>query len=203
MKFEVINRKFTETVAEWMAKGYTINTASMGGSQGEIAKIDLTDGTEIVRVLLDGFTTHPTRGGNRHYSLEGVKLVVGRVTDKVVPNSEDTWSHIWNNRLEILSCEDFYQIGEPHRNGAVWYGSESEAMAQQDKNRSRFHARWVSCNQDLGDAAKELVLPYVRRQPKCKTIKASEIESVTRRSNDRNSKNHYYIKVRGKELRLK
>ena len=203
MKFESINRKFTETVAEWMAKGYTINTASMGGSQGEIAKVDLTDGKEIVRIMLDGFTTHPTRDGSRCYSLEGVRLVVGRATDRVVPNSEDTWGHIWNNRLEVLTCKEFYQIGEPHRNGSVWYGSESEAMAQQDKSRARFNARWVSCSQDLGDVAKVIVLPYVRRQPKCKTIKVSEIERVTRRSNDSASKNYYYIKIRGKELRLK
>lgn len=56
MKYIDINRKFTETVSSYIAQGYIINTASMSGSQGEIAHIDLTDGKQIVRVLLDSFT---------------------------------------------------------------------------------------------------------------------------------------------------
>lgn len=202
MKFEFINRRFTEVVAEWLAKGYTINTASMAGSQGEIGKIDLTDGKEIIRVLLDTFTTHPDRKNGKCYSLEGVQLIVGRVTDKVIPNSEDTWNHIWNNRLEVLSCEEYYQIGRAHRDNSKWYGTEAEAVAQQDKSRSRYHARWTTNNQTLGDMAAVIVLPYIRRQPKCKKVKATEIESVIKRISD-SGKNSYYVKFRGKELRLK
>lgn len=48
MKYIDINRKFTETVSSYIAQGYIINTASMSGSQGEIAHIDLTDGKQIV-----------------------------------------------------------------------------------------------------------------------------------------------------------
>lgn len=35
MKYIDINQKFTAKVAEYIAKGYTINTATMSGSQGE------------------------------------------------------------------------------------------------------------------------------------------------------------------------
>lgn len=66
MKFIDINRKFTAAVSSYMAQGYYINAASMSGSQGEIAHIDLTDGKQIVRVLLDSFTRpklSPTSGG--------------------------------------------------------------------------------------------------------------------------------------------
>lgn len=202
MKFEIINRRFTETVSEWLTKGYTINTASMCGSQGEIGKIDLTDGKEVIRILLDTFTTHPDRKNGRYYSLEGVQLIVGRVTDPVVPNSEDTWNHIWNNHLEVLSCEEYYQIGRAHRDNSKWYGTEAEAIAQQDKSHGRYRARWTSCNQTLGDAAAVIVLPFIRRQPKCRSAKVCEIESVIKRTSD-SGKNSYYVKFRGKELRLK
>ena len=47
-----------------------------------------------------------------------------------------------------------------------------------------------------------IVLPYIRRQPKCKKVKATEIESVIKRISD-SGKNSYYVKFRGKELRLK
>lgn len=52
MKYIDINQKFTAKVAEYIAKGYTINTATMSGSQGEVAHVDLTDGKQVVRVLL-------------------------------------------------------------------------------------------------------------------------------------------------------
>lgn len=202
MKFEIINRRFTETVSEWLTKGYTINTASMCGSQGEIGKIDLTDGKEVIRILLDTFTMHSARNSEKWYSLEGVKLIVGRVTDPVVPNSEDTWNHIWNNHLEVLSCEEYYQIGRAHRDNSKWYGTEAEAIAQQDKSHSRYRARWTSINQTLSDEAAVIVLPFIRRQPKCKRAKACDIESVIKRTSD-SGKNSYYVKFRGKELRLK
>ena len=47
MKFIDINRKFTAAVSSYMAQGYYINAASMSGSQGEIAHIDLTDGKQM------------------------------------------------------------------------------------------------------------------------------------------------------------
>ena len=58
MKYIDINQKFTAKVAEYIAKGYTINTATMSGSQGEVAHVDLTDGRQVVRVLLDSFTEY-------------------------------------------------------------------------------------------------------------------------------------------------
>ena len=53
MTREDVNRIFTERVTELIAQGYHINTGSMPGSQGEIAKVDLRKGSEIIRVLLE------------------------------------------------------------------------------------------------------------------------------------------------------
>ena len=206
MKFESINHKFTEKVAEWIVKGYTINTASMGGSQGEVGKVDLTDGKEIIRILLDNFGRPCERIGDRYYSLEGVKLIVGRVTDKVIPNSPDTWSNVWNEHLEILSCEEFYQIGRQHRNGSKWYGTKAEAMAQQEKSSARYSTRRNDASRELSDQAKEIVLPFIRRQPRCKTVRLSEIERVTKRESERRAGGRfgqYIIAVRGQTYTMK
>ena len=70
MKFIDINRKFTAAVSSYMAQGYYINAGTMGGSQGEVAHIDLTNGTEIIRVLLTTF--------NNYLGTEGVELIVGQ-----------------------------------------------------------------------------------------------------------------------------
>lgn len=80
MKYIDINQKFTAKVAEYIAKGYTINTATMSGSQGEVAHVDLTDGNQVVRVLLDSFTEYDSFN-----SLSGLEIVVGAPADKVVP----------------------------------------------------------------------------------------------------------------------
>lgn len=81
MKFIDINREFTAAASSYIAQGYIINTASMSGSQGEIAHIDLTDGKQIVRVLLDRFSEWED-----YNQLGGLKLVVGIATDNVKPN---------------------------------------------------------------------------------------------------------------------
>lgn len=66
MKFIDINREFTAAANSYMAQGYYINAGTMGGSQGEVAHIDLTNGTEIIRVLLTTF--------NNYLGTEGVKM---------------------------------------------------------------------------------------------------------------------------------
>lgn len=55
MKYADINKRYTEIVSEYMAAGYTLNSSTMSGSQGEIASIDLTDGKAIIRVLVSRF----------------------------------------------------------------------------------------------------------------------------------------------------
>ena len=82
MKYADINKRFTEIVAEYISKGYTINTASMRGSQGEIAKVDLTNGTEIIRVMVNNFS-------DLSNGIDGIQITVGRSTDKALPNSSN------------------------------------------------------------------------------------------------------------------
>lgn len=56
--FADINRRYTDIVNDYIQSGYDINTSTMSDSQGEIAKIDLTNGTEIVRILIDDSTDY-------------------------------------------------------------------------------------------------------------------------------------------------
>ena len=71
-----INRAFTEKLTELLGRGYQIHPGTMGGSQGEIAHVDLYRGDEIIRVLLD----HSAGRGEKP---DGVRLVVGRNTDRI------------------------------------------------------------------------------------------------------------------------
>lgn len=205
MKFEQINKRFTETVAEWMAKGYTFNTATMDGHQGEIAKVDLTDGKEIIRINLATDSEPWFRVGEKGYKLEGVQLTVGRITDRITPNSSSTWDTAWTSRMEILTSETFYEIGRGSRDGSKWYGSRAEAMAQQDKQWERYKARFTEKRTEMTGRAFAIVLPYIRRQPRCKSVALSEIEKVTKvRSESRSGRKftQYLVTARGKTYQL-
>lgn len=207
MKFEQINHRFTETVTEWLTKGYTFNTTTMAGHQGEIAHVDLTDGKEVIRILLDKFSSL-SRSDILNY-FDGIKLIVGRVTDAVTPNGTDNWETVWNNRLEIISCEEFYEIGSRKPKGYVWYGTKEEAVAQQAKNFSRYKSSHVSAWKEFPDSAKAVVLPFIKKQPKCKSARISDISKVVKKTTWKVEDNtireyaRYTVEAKGHEYRLR
>ena len=137
MKYVDINKRFTEIVSEYIAKGYTLNMASMNGSEGEISKVDLTDGKEILRVLIRRFDDCESLD-----SLTGVEITVGRVPeeDRVAPHDDSSWFTPWNNHLEQLRQERFFLVGESQR-GGKFYGARQEAEAAQAVRLQRYRAK--------------------------------------------------------------
>lgn len=137
MKYVDINKHFTEIVSEYIAAGYTLNTASMNGSEGEISKVDLTDGKEILRVLVRRFDDCESL-----FNLTGVEITVGRVPeeDRVTPHDDSSWFTPWNNHLEQLRQERFFQVGESQR-GGKFYGARQEAEAAQSVRLQRYRAK--------------------------------------------------------------
>ena len=163
-----INRAFTEKVTELLSRGYQIYPGTMGGSQGEIAHVDLYRGNEIIRVLLDHSAGHGEKP-------DGVRLIVGRNTDRIRMNCFDKLGNtIWNNHLEILSEIEFCQIGENY------YTDAEAGRAIQKKRDARRRARRDTIRRDLPDAFKCAALKYVQRQPRMKSCKLSDITHVTR-----------------------
>ena len=70
-----VRRIYTQKVSELLAKGYQIHYETMSGSQGELAHIDLSDGNEILRVLLEREGNYGGSYGNI------VRLRVGRCNE--------------------------------------------------------------------------------------------------------------------------
>lgn len=134
MTYADINKRFTEIVAEYIGKGYTINSATMGGSQGERAKIDLTDGNEIIRILFNDFYDY-----GEGYT-DGMEIIIGRSLGDAKPHSSSDMDRIWNHKLEVLACERFHTIGISRKNG-VFYGTEDEAKAAGKLRTERYIAR--------------------------------------------------------------
>ena len=163
-----INRAFTERVTELLSRGYQIYPGTMGGSQGEIASVDLYKGDEIIRVLLDHSAGHSEKP-------DGIRLIVDRNTDRIRMNCFDKLGNtIWNNHLAILSEIEFCQIGENY------YTDAETGRAIQKKRDARRRARRETIRRDLPNAFKCAALKYVQRQPRMKSCKLSDITRVTR-----------------------
>ncbi len=180
MKSNEINAIFAAKTAEYLNAGYQINTNTMNGSQGEIAKIDFRKGNEVIRVLLK----QETIWGESFRTSEAVVLTIGRCTDERVIN-EVGFSRsniIWNERLEVIEKRVFLKMGSNRE--ADWYleGKDAEVAMQKHYERitSRFH---VNQNEGIdynSDAVKKILLPAVRRHLGKPHLKLNRIAKVTR-----------------------
>ena len=186
MKKSEIMKIFTAKVAELMAQGMWINGETMRGTQGEICKVDLTDGQRLVRVLLaDGRTDF-------HDTLE---LTVGEATNDRW--KRDSSATVWNDSLKETDRDVFYKIRRD------WYvDSFQEAERISDLHMARVKARenagadWRGATHyqfPNGAAARKIVLPALRRNPGCKSKRASDIVRVYKETF--RGKNTYFIET--------
>lgn len=198
MEFKEINQKFTEVIGAYINLGYRFNLSTMSGTEGEIAKADMTDGERIVRVVLSRFSCF-----EEDWNLEGVEIIVGEVTDKAIPDSSDNFRNtVWNDHLKVIASKRFYQIGNENRNGEKFFGTKEEAIKAAEKK----YDRWASnhertCKHALPEESKKVALSFIKRQPHCKSCKLSDIQSVYSIHDDEH--NAYYVVAKFRTFQLR
>ncbi len=197
MKKQDIRNLFTQKVTELLNQGYTLFPDTMGGSQGEIAHIDLSNGSEILRVLLCR-DTHWERGEGGYIG-DSVRLTVG----KAAPDTRvfENWDGIvWNNRLETRFEIEWAWIGSNRRSD--WYTTMEEGRRISRLQLERFKARHGQSVEVLGDAFKSAALKWLRKQPRMKTCKLEDIEQVQRVWDD-DGKRRFEIIAKGKRYTIR
>lgn len=188
--FKEINKRYTEIVAEYIGKGYTINTTSMNGSQGEIAKVDLTNGEEIIRVMINSFFSY----GAGHDG--GVEIIIGKSTDNVKPNSSDNWNTVWNGKLKVLHSEKFFKLYTDRQHETV-YGTEEEAQAIADKKFERYCRRSAKASApEMNEKKREIAKRIIRREFGAKRIAEADVKI------SKNGKK-YIVSYKGKTYTLR
>lgn len=203
MKSTEINAIYAAKVAEFLAAGYSINTNSMNGSQGEIAKIDFRKGDEVIRVMLSSETIW----GDHFRTADAIVLTVGRCTDERVINATGFGRDaiIWNERLEVIEKRTFFQFGR--RRDCDWYLEGKEAEEALERNRQRMHIHWEieraeddrTRTKDItSDELKTILIPAVRRHMGKPKMKAERIAKITRRWKE--NRFEYTITTVGKNL---
>ena len=196
-----LDRKVTDIVTDYISRGYTINLATMQSLSGdEMGKVDVTNGKEVIRILLEEFReTVEWVDGKWNFRLPGVRLVVGRATEKLTPHRRGI-DGIWNHRLDIISEEKFYRVGDRCWKDD-WYGTKDEAIAREKKHRQRLRNSWEGEYVLFGENAKAIVLPFLRRQKNCKTATAKNITRVSKRYRDGHP-TEYVVAYKGRDFVL-
>lgn len=181
MNKDDISRIYTSKIAELLSAGYQINPWTMSGSQGEIAKVDLTNGSEIIRVLIETSYEFPIG--------EIVTITIGRVV-------EQGGLTIWNHRLEVCSQIKFAQIAEDY------YTTYDEGVKIEEKRAQRF-ARCANLpSPDLSDAYKMIALRWIQRKPRMKSCQLKDIKRMIR-MDDGCGRNRYYITAKNKDFTIR
>lgn len=203
MKSAEINAIYAAKAAEYLAAGYTINTNSMNGSQGEIAKIDFRKGDEVIRLMLNSETIW----GEDYRTADAIVLTVGRCTDERVINTKGFGRDaiIWNERLEVIEKRIFFQFGR--RRDCDWYLEGEEAEEALTKNRQRSHLRWEieraeesrTRTKDItSDQIKAILISAVRRHMNKPKLKVERIAKIVR--SRKNGRFEYTVTTIGKNV---
>ena len=108
IKMEDINKTYTEIIGEYISKGYWIYTKTMGGTQGEIAKIDLTNGKHILRIWINDSRDRNVGDRDDWLYVDLIEIIVEEFDD-----FRDRT--LWNKKGKILNTITFYRIGSRNR----------------------------------------------------------------------------------------
>ena len=198
MKKQDIRNEYTRKVAELLNQGWTIFPDTMSGTQGEIAHIDLTDGSEIRRVLLERDMVWEHRDGTG-YRGDVIRLTVGKAGKNTWVG--DRWDGtIWNQHLEPIFQIEWAWLNEGRK--GEWYTTIEEGAQVSHLRWERHKARATAKREALGDAFKSAALKWIRKQPRMKSCRPEDIEKVERVWDD-NGRRSLEITAKGKRYTLR
>ena len=197
MKFAEINKMFTEIVSEYISKGYYINTGSMSGSQGEIAKIHLTDGKELICVYIDYTCNKKVIYAENTHFLKTIEIVVGRSNAVDVIDERGPLSTVWLDKLEIIKTKTFYSVA---RRDEFYTTDVSEAIVCEEKRYNRGMRRSRRSNMLFNSIeAREIAKRYIKRKAGYKRVSVDEIH-IVKNINEKTNRANYAIIYKGEVI---
>ena len=171
---------FTNKVRGYMNNGYIINTKTFSGCDGT-QRVDLIKGNHFIRVYLESY-------------YDGESCIALRIGEKILtPIEMKRADIIWKKDLNIIKEYVFIKIGR--RNDYYVTKKEYEKIEEKIKERLMNGYRNYEIF-DLNDKAIDIVMSFIKRQPKCKSVKRNEIKRVYKQIYD-NGRVKYLIYVRG------
>lgn len=187
-----VRRACTDMVAKYLMRGYTFNLVTESGTQGEIAKYDLTNngGKTVIRIMI---VEDRENFGDRFY--ESVDTLVIRVKEyeDLRSSRHDT---LWNSKGNLIEEKVFYYVTEKFSNNILLTDDYDLIKAIFNLRQNRLSSKPLrnSVPSEEVTSANMIKVAYraCRKIPGFKSVKVSEIEKVVRTWN---RENHVCYKV--------
>ena len=194
---EEIGKAYTDTVKEYMDCGMEVHLGSMSGSQGEIAKIDLHDATDVYRIRLSSDTKFPEAEDGNRFSVHMITLDVERFVNEYHPNAplDTLGGTLWNGRGESLLHKEWYS--PDYRSRVVYFESYEDIKAFGELRYKRIMSKGIpEIERELPLSNEKVVTrvrDIVRKHKGYMRIKRTHIKRVVRIVNRKSAVATYKI----------
>lgn len=191
MKSNFIDSEITKFASGYISNGYTLNTATMRGSDGT-NRVDLRKGNKFIRIWMErtsAYSYNKELDKKYDYWNDIFVLRVG-YTELKYPTTDSVWS----SDLAISYEQPYYKIGNNRYNEGAYTDDFEEVkhwMAVASPRWSRRSNTKKSIEYKDIDRLK-IGFNIVKKMPKTKSIHLENIKCVTR-SRDYNGKLEYTV----------
>ena len=156
---------FTQKLNELLSKGLRIHTLPMGGSQGDRARVCLTDGKDVYQLSIkigimeiDGYLD----------IADTIEIILEKHENKI------HHSTIWENEGETIEKITYYKVGRNKHDNV--YGTLEQYKSLMDKKYKRYYSKEVKSYEKIKPTEK--VLNILKNHKGYKRVKLEEVESI-------------------------
>lgn len=197
MNKKQIEMIFTDKVTNYLNDGYVFLTRTLNSSYSDCAgSIELYKDNQIVKVGLYTSREHFYDDEILNISTYKMKMENPSVNNKSV----------WLEDMTLIEQDVYYKIADNYYLTSNEYFETKEVRKAKKTERMKYYSfrrygsnEWIV----MDDRAKKIVLPFVQRQPRCKSKKISDINRVIKNirpigHHDMNLEIEYLVEIKGK-----
>jgi len=192
-KTNEIMKMVTNEVVNYVKNGYVISPTMRGTYSGELYKVDLHKGNRVIRIFVEEGKSD-IRSDYYGDMISIVTYCFDIFSRKEVDLNYLAYKDLWNREENIISKVNLY--GD--RVTSTYFDKESylEILHKREvRMKSGAFETYVPFYR-FDNEAKNIVLEFVRRKPKCKSVKVSDIGEVVKYISD-DGKATYSVMVKG------
>lgn len=191
MKSNFLDSEITKFVSGYISNGYTINTATMRGSDGT-NRVDLRKGNKFIRIWIERTNSYSyNKELDKKYDYYN-DIFVLKVGYKELKNP--ITDSVWSSDLAISYEQPYYKIGHDRYNEGAYTDDFEEVKHWIAVHYPRMDAKSERKNSiDYNDIDRlKIGFKIVKKMPKTKSIHLENIKCITR-SRDYNGKLEYTV----------
>ena len=178
---EDIREAYTAKVNEYLARGMKINIGTMSGTQGEIARVDVTDGEYIYRIRLDRDYLKVVDTDEHYFRADTINLTIEKFKDEDY-RVLNTFTILWGGKGELVEEKVWYAIDGDRR---AFVDNIETVKYFRNLHDARREAR-ERVNQEITDKARlALIYKIIKRRKGYSNVTKKNIQRVVKKDNGR------------------